>query len=62
MLSARSTIAAELIEKECKLQLIRPNDTGWNSLFLAMARLLRIIKDREEGVIRAVAIALKGPM
>ncbi|XP_043970018.1 uncharacterized protein LOC122829491 [Gambusia affinis] len=60
--SARSTIAAEVIERECKLQLIRPNDTRWNSLFLAVERILRIIKDNGEGAIRAVCIALKVPM
>jgi len=60
--SARSTTAAEVIERECKLQLIRPNDTRWNSLFLSVERLLRIIQDSGEGAIRAVCIALKVPM
>lgn len=60
--SARSTTAAEVIERDCKLQLIRPNDTRWNSLFLSVERLLRIIQDSGEGAIRAVCIALKVPM
>ncbi|XP_013883110.1 uncharacterized protein LOC106531738 [Austrofundulus limnaeus] len=60
--SGRSTIAAELIKRECKLQLIRLNDTRWNSLFLEVEHVLRIIKDSGEGAIRAVAIALKVPM
>ncbi|XP_039513041.1 uncharacterized protein LOC120468591 [Pimephales promelas] len=58
--SARSTTAAEVIERECKLQLIRPNDTRWN--FLSVERLLRIIQDSGVGAIRAVCIALKVPM
>ncbi|XP_067249374.1 zinc finger BED domain-containing protein 4-like [Chanodichthys erythropterus] len=60
--SARSSTAAEVIERECKLQLIRPVETRWNSLFLAVERILRIIRESGEGVVRAVTIALKVPM
>lgn len=31
------------VEDACSLQLLRPNATRWNSLFLAVERLLRII-------------------
>lgn len=60
--SARSVTAAEVIEKECKLQLVRPVETRWNSHFLAVERLLRIVRESGEGAIRAVTIALKVPM
>ncbi|KAL1256577.1 hypothetical protein QQF64_012122 [Cirrhinus molitorella] len=60
--SARSSTAAEVIERECKLQLIRPVETRWNSLFLAVERILRIIRESGEGAVRAVTIALKVPM
>ncbi|KAL0146672.1 hypothetical protein M9458_058012, partial [Cirrhinus mrigala] len=60
--SARSSTAAEVIERECKLQLIRPVETRWNSLFLAVERILRIIRESGEGAVRAVTIALKIPM
>lgn len=60
--SARSSTAAEVIERECKLQLIRPVETRWNSLFLVVERILRIIRESGEGVVRAVTIALKVPM
>lgn len=60
--SARSATAAEIIEKECKLQLIRPVETRWNSYFLAVERVLRIVRESGEGAIRAVTIALKVPM
>ncbi|XP_073720008.1 uncharacterized protein [Misgurnus anguillicaudatus] len=60
--SGRSTAAAEVIEDVCKIQLIRPNITRWNSLFLAVERILRIIKDQGEGAIRTVCTSLKLPM
>ncbi|XP_034027533.1 uncharacterized protein LOC117511739 [Thalassophryne amazonica] len=60
--SAHSAAAAEVIEKECKLQLVRPVETRWNSYFLAVERLLRIVRESGEGAIRAVTIALKVPM
>uniref|UniRef100_A0A672IPK0 HAT C-terminal dimerisation domain-containing protein n=1 Tax=Salarias fasciatus TaxID=181472 RepID=A0A672IPK0_SALFA len=46
--TSRSSTAAEVIERECKLQLIRPMDTRWTSLCLS----------RGEGAIRAVTTAL----
>ncbi|KAL1252241.1 hypothetical protein QQF64_020037 [Cirrhinus molitorella] len=57
--SARSSTAAEVIERECKLQLIRPVETRWNSLFLAVERILRIIRESGEGAVRAVTLHLK---
>ncbi|XP_075941705.1 uncharacterized protein LOC142944090 isoform X1 [Anarhichas minor] len=58
----RSTLAAETVEDACSLQLLRPNATRWNSLFLAVERLLRIIKDKGEGTIRVLCTDLKVPM
>lgn len=60
--TSRSSTAAEVIERECKLQLIRPVDTRWNSFFLSVERILRIIRESGEGAIRAVTTALKIPM
>lgn len=60
--SARSTTAAEVIEDKCKLQLLRPNDTRWNSLFMAVERIIRISREQGEGAIAAVCSALKIPM
>ncbi|KAI2644400.1 Zinc finger BED domain-containing protein 4 [Labeo rohita] len=37
--TSRSTLAFETVERECKLQFLRPNQTRWNSLFLAVERL-----------------------
>ena len=58
----RSALAAETVEDACSLQLLRPNATRWNSLFLAVERLLRIIKDKGEGAIRAICTDLQVPM
>ena len=60
--TARSSTAAEVVEKECKLQLIRPVDTRWNFHFLSVERILRIVRESGEGAIRAVTMALKVPM
>ncbi|XDV35100.1 hypothetical protein PO909_005128 [Leuciscus waleckii] len=60
--SARSTTAAEIIEETCKLQLLRPNATRWNSLFLAVERIVRIAREHGERAIAAVCSALKIPM
>ncbi|XP_041825222.1 uncharacterized protein LOC121655155 isoform X1 [Melanotaenia boesemani] len=60
--SGRSTAAAEIIEEKCKLQLVRPVETRWNSLFLAVQRIVRIIREQGEGAITAVCSALKIPM
>ncbi|XP_060782693.1 uncharacterized protein LOC132889890 [Neoarius graeffei] len=58
----RSTLAAEMIEDVCSIQLLRPNKTRWNSLFMAVERLLRINKEKGEGALRAIATDLKVPM
>ena len=57
----RSSTAAELIEDVCKIQLIRPNATK-NSLFLAVERILRIMKEQGAGALRTVFTSLKLPM
>ncbi|XP_051800990.1 uncharacterized protein LOC127537594 isoform X1 [Acanthochromis polyacanthus] len=58
----RSTLAAEAVEDSCTIQILRPNTTRWNSLFLAVERLLRIIKDKGEGTIRNLCNDFKVPM
>ncbi|KAJ8403832.1 hypothetical protein AAFF_G00347000, partial [Aldrovandia affinis] len=58
----RSTLAAETVEDVCSFQLLCPNATRWNSLFLAVERLLRIIKDKGDGAIRVICTDLKVPM
>ncbi len=60
--SSRSSTAAEIIEDNCKLQLLRPNMTRWNSLFFAVERIVRILREQGEGAITAVCSALKIPM
>ncbi|XP_058242359.1 uncharacterized protein LOC131351136 [Hemibagrus wyckioides] len=60
--SGRSTAAAEIIKEKCKLQLLRPNETRWNSLFLGLERIVRIMREQGEGAITAVCSALKIPM
>ncbi|KAK9538472.1 hypothetical protein VZT92_003640 [Zoarces viviparus] len=50
------------VEDACSLQLLRPNATKWNSLFLAVERLLSVMKDKGEGTIRVLCTDLKVPM
>ncbi|XP_047675243.1 uncharacterized protein LOC125145657 [Tachysurus fulvidraco] len=58
----KSNLAAETVEDACSIQLLHPNSTRWNSLFLAVERLLRIIKEKGEGTIRVICTDLKLPM
>ncbi|XP_041834997.1 uncharacterized protein LOC121635749 [Melanotaenia boesemani] len=57
--TSRSTVAFETVEHECKLQFLRPNQTRWSSLYLAVDRVVRIYKEQGEGAIRNVCSALK---
>ena len=59
---SRSATAAEMVEDACSLQLIRPNATRWNSTFMAVERLLRIVKEKGEAAVRVVCTNLKLPM
>jgi len=60
--ASRSSNAAEVIVKHCKLQLVQPNATRWNSFYMAVERILRIIKEQGEGAVRAVCAAFDLPM
>ena len=59
--SSRSTIASEVIEDHCKLQLVRPVATRWNSLFSAVERIVRITREHGEGALAAVCSELDTP-
>lgn len=60
--TSRSASAAEVVEKHCKLQLVQPNATRWNSFYMAVERILRIIKEQGEGSVRTVCAAFNLPM
>ncbi|KAK0153174.1 Zinc finger BED domain-containing protein 1 [Merluccius polli] len=60
--ASRSPQNAELIEEHCKLHLVQPNSTRWNSSFVAVERVVRIIRDQGEGSVRTVCAALNVPM
>ncbi|CAB3977853.1 ATP-dependent DNA helicase PIF1, partial [Paramuricea clavata] len=53
--------AAEVIEDECGLVLLKPNATRWNSVFLAVERLVRIIKEKGENAIHKLCTELNLP-
>ncbi|KAG9266014.1 hypothetical protein AMEX_G20505 [Astyanax mexicanus] len=59
--SSRSTTASEVIEDHCKLQLIRPVATRWNSLFSAVERIVRITREQGDGALAAVCNELDTP-
>ncbi|XP_040906262.1 uncharacterized protein LOC121189858 [Toxotes jaculatrix] len=52
-------MAHETMERECKLQLLRPNQTRWSSLFLSVERIVRIHRKQGEQATRNVCTALK---
>lgn len=60
--TGRSYMVAEIVEDECKLQLIRPNQTRWNSTYMAVERIIRIIQEEGEGSIRNVCEEFKVKM
>lgn len=60
--SGRSYMAAEVVEDNCNLQLIRPNKTRWNSTYIAVERIIRIIQEKGEDAIRNVCEEFKVKM
>ncbi|CAB4039898.1 zinc finger BED domain-containing 1-like, partial [Paramuricea clavata] len=52
--SSRSVQVAEMVKEKCGLSLIKPNATQWNSIFMAVQRIIRIIKGKGENVIHSV--------
>ncbi|XP_056132955.1 uncharacterized protein LOC130110008 [Lampris incognitus] len=57
--TGRSYMAAEVVEDHCRLQLIRPNQTRWNSTFMAVERIIRIIQEKGEEAIRNICEEFK---
>ena len=59
--SSRSSRAAEIVEDECGLVLLKPNATRWNSVFMAVERLNRIVKEKSENAIQKLSSDLNLP-
>uniref|UniRef100_A0A3Q3AB51 Uncharacterized LOC108248749 n=1 Tax=Kryptolebias marmoratus TaxID=37003 RepID=A0A3Q3AB51_KRYMA len=57
--TSRSSKGFETVERECKLQFLRPNPTRWNSVFLAVERVVRIHKEQGESAFRNVCTTLQ---
>lgn len=53
--SSRSSRAAEIVEDECRLVLLKPNATRWNSILMAVERLNRIVKEKGENAIQKLS-------
>ncbi|KAK6317187.1 hypothetical protein J4Q44_G00125870 [Coregonus suidteri] len=51
-----------MVEDACDLQLLRLNATRWNSWFMAVERLLRIVKDKGEAAVRVLCTDFEVPM
>ena len=43
-----------MVKEKCGLSLKKPNATRWNSIFMAVQRLNRIIKEKGENVIHSI--------
>ena len=59
--SSRSSQAAEVIEDECGLVLLKPNATRWNSVFMAVERRVRIMKEKGENAVHKLSTELNLP-
>ena len=59
--SSRSVLAAEAVQSNCGMALVKPNKTRWNSVYMAVERLVRIIKQKEEGSLHSLCKELKVP-
>uniref|UniRef100_A0A3Q3AHZ6 HAT C-terminal dimerisation domain-containing protein n=1 Tax=Kryptolebias marmoratus TaxID=37003 RepID=A0A3Q3AHZ6_KRYMA len=57
--TSRSSKGFETVERECKLQFLQPNPTRWNSVFLAVERVVRIHKEQGESAFRNVCTTLQ---
>lgn len=55
----RSIMAYETVERECKLQFLRPSQTYWSSPSPAMERVVHICKEQGKKATLSVCIALK---
>ncbi|XP_065820673.1 zinc finger BED domain-containing protein 4-like isoform X2 [Labrus bergylta] len=49
--SGRSCNAAEIFKEKCERKLIRPKKTQWNSTYMAVERIIEIIRERGEDAI-----------
>lgn len=58
----RSCQASEAVKDACTLQLLRPNTTRWNSMFMAVERLLKILREKGEPALSEICVVLKVPM
>ena len=59
--SSRSVLAAEAVQSKCGMALIKPNKTRWNSVYRAVERLIRIIKEKGEDSLHLLCNELKLP-
>ncbi len=60
--TGRSHLANDVVEERCELQIIRPNAMRWNSTYLAIERILRIIDEKGEDAIRRICEKFKVKM
>lgn len=57
--TGRSWSAADTVTDECDLQFILPNQTRWNSTFMAVARIVRIANEKGESSLRNVCTSFQ---
>ena len=59
--SARSVLSAEAVMETCGMMLLRPNQTRWNSLFMAAERLFRISTEKGDDALNSLCAQLSVP-
>ena len=59
--AGRSALAAEAVHNTCGLMLFKPNATRWNSIFLAVARIVRIMHEKGEEALHLMCNDLDRP-
>ena len=59
--SSRSMLSAEVVQANCGMARVKPNQTRWNSVYMAVERIVRIVNEKGEESLHSLCNELKLP-